>query len=354
MRYLRSFFYSTGTVLLALLVVGLTLPSEAIVERSVKIDANRATVFALLNDFRQVEKWSPWLNDDPNARIEFSGPARGVGTTVAWDGDIIGQGSQTITESVPYSRVATVLDITNQGKADTAFVVLGTAEGTEVIWSFSIDFGFNLVGRYVGLIIVGSVRDDYEEGLVNLKSMAEGLPAADFTNLEIEHLVVEATDIAFLPTSSAPQAAAMSEAMGKAYFDILGFIALNNLAEAGAPISIAREFSGSEIRFDAAIPVRGMADRELRGDASVKLGKTYEGPVIRAKHIGSYRLLGRTHDKVAAYLAALGIERNGDAWESYVGDPTRTHETQLVTYVYYPIVVEDTEELGTEPGTDPK
>jgi len=341
MRFLTNFVYSTGTVILALVVVGLALPSVAIVERSTKIDANRATVFALLNDFRQVEKWSPWFDDDPNARIEFLGSRRGVGATVVWDGDIIGQGSQTITESVPYSRVVTVLDFTDQAKANTAFVVLGTAEGTEVIWSFSIDFGFNLVGRYFGLIIVGSVRDDYEAGLANLKSMAEGLPTADFSDVEIEHIVVEATDIAYLQTSSAPQASAISDAMGKAYFDILGFIDNNNLQDAGAPISISRAFSGSEIRFDAAIPVRGMGDSELRGDSSVKLGKTYEGPVIRVKHVGSYRLLGRTHDKIAAYLAALGIERNGDAWESYVSDPTRTHETQLLTYVYYPIVVED-------------
>ena len=344
MRFLTKFIYSIGGIILALAVVGLFLPSRAIVERGTMIDANRATVFALLNDFHQVEKWSPWFDDDPNARIEFFGPRRGVGATLVWDGGIIGQGSQIITESVPYSRVVTVVDLIDQGRADVVFVVLGTAAGTEVIWSFSMDFGFNLVGRYFGLIMVGAVGDDYEAGLASLKSMAEGLPAADFSEVEIEHLVVEATDIAYLPTSSAPQATAMSEAMGRAYFDILGFIAENNLAEAGAPISIVREFSGSEIRFDAAIPIRGMGDRELQRDMSVKLGKTYEGPVIRVKHVGSYRLLGQTHDKIAAYLAALGIERNGDAWESYVSDPTRTHEAQLLTYVYYPIVVEDLEE----------
>ena len=87
-----------------------------------------------------------------------------------------------------------------------------------------------------------------------------------------------------------------------------------------------------------------MGNGAPRGDASVKLGKTYEGPVIRVRHVGSYRSLGRTHDKIAAYLAALGIERNGDAWESYVSDPTRTDGAELLTYVYYPIVVEELKE----------
>ena len=44
-----------------------------------------------------------------------------------------------------------------------------------------------------------------------------------------------------------------------------------------------------------------------------------------------------THRKVAAYLAAHGIERNGDSWESYVSDPAKVAENELLTYVYYPI-----------------
>ncbi len=344
MRFLNKIVYSIGALIVALAAIGLFLPSRTLVERSISIDARQATVFALLNDFHQVNKWSPWIDDDPNARIEIFGPRRGVGATVTWDGNIIGQGSQTITESIPFERVVTALDFGNQGKADVVYELRETDEGTEVVWIFSMHFGFNLVGRYFGLIIGGAVGDDYEEGLVSLRSMAEGLPGIDYSDVEIEHIVVEAIDIAYLTTSSVPEATAMSDAMGKAYFSILGFMDENRLQEAGAPISISRAFSGSEIRFDAAIPVRGMGDGTPRGNTSVKLGKTYEGPVIRVKHIGSYRSLGRTHDKIAAYLAALGIERNGDAWESYVRDPTRTDRAELLTYVYYPIVVEDWED----------
>jgi effector-binding domain-containing protein len=40
---------------------------------------------------------------------------------------------------------------------------------------------------------------------------------------------------------------------------------------------------------------------------------------------------------VSAYLAALAIKRNGDAWEAYVSDPGNVLEPDLLTYVYYPI-----------------
>lgn len=341
MSFLNKFVYTIGAVILALALIALFLPSQTNVKRGITIDASRATVFALLNDFHQINKWSHFLEDDPNARIDFFGPKRGVGATFAWDGNILGKGSQTISESIPFERVVMALDFDDRGKATTIFELSETDAGTFVAWSFNMNIGFDLVARYIGLIISNVIGENYEQGLKSLKSMAEGLPRADFSDVEIEHIVVEATDIAYQPTSSVPEARAISDAMGKAYFNILGFIDENNLQEAGAPLSISRAFSGAELRFDAAIPVRGITEDSPQISGSVKLGTTYEGAVIRAEHIGSYRTLGRTHDKIAAYLAALGIERNGDAWESYVSDPTRTDEGELLTYVYYPIVVED-------------
>ncbi len=125
--------------------------------------------------------------------------------------------------------------------------------------------------------------------------------------------------------------------MGKAYFEILSFIDTYGLSEAGAPLSIVRGFAGSQLRFDAAIPVRGVNGTTPHDGTAVRLGSTYAGPAIRVRHVGSYRQLGTTHRKIAAYLAALGLDRNGDAWETYVSDPTRVPEADLLTDVYYPV-----------------
>ena len=136
------------------------------------------------------------------------------------------------------------------------------------------------------------------------------------------------------------ETAAISAALGGAYFELLNFMDKYRLREAGAPMSISGSFDGSLLRFDAAIPVRGLDEKTARNSSGVQLGRTYAGPVIRVKHVGAYRSLGRTHDKIAAYLAALGIRRNGDPWESYVSDPTRVPADELLTYVYYPIIAE--------------
>ena len=234
MSFLNKFIYSVGAVILALALIALFLPSQTNVRRGITIDASRATVFALINDFHQVNKWSHWLEDDPNARTAYSGPRRGAGARFAWDGNIVGRGSQTISESVPFERVVMALEFDDRGNATTVFELSETDEGTLLKSTFNMDIGFDLVARYVGLIVSGVIGENHEKGLENLKLLAEGLPRADFSDVEIEHIIVEAIDIAYRATSSIPDAAAISDAMGKAYFDILGF---NDAADNQADIA---------------------------------------------------------------------------------------------------------------------
>ena len=337
MRAAKKILVGLGIIILLVFAIGIFLPSRVHVERQVEIDAPIATVFALVNDFRQIGKWSPWQESDPNARYEISGPPRGVGAAIAWDGNIVGRGKQKIIESVPYERVVTEIDLGSPGAMVSSFQLSAGDKGTTVVWSFDAAFGLNILARYSGIMFDSIIGNDYEAGLANLKKMAERMPRADFSETQIEIIVVEAQDIAYLSTTSIPLAAAISDAMRESYARILSFIDRHGLTEAGPPISISRGYRGQDLAFDAAIPVRGITDDTPRNPAGVKLGSTYAGTVIRVKHVGSYLALGQTHDKIAAYLAALGIERNGDAWESYVVDSTRTAEADLVTYVYYPI-----------------
>lgn len=329
---------AVAALIILLVVIGLSLPRHARVTVSLDIAARPVTVFALVNDFHRARLWLPSFEADPNARIVFAGPERGIGATITWDGPVLGSGTQTIVDSRPYEHIAMSINPGEPGAARSWFDFVDTGTATTVQWSFEADYGYNLVGRYAALMLNGVIRKDYERGLLSLAAIAATLPGADFSDLEIEQLVVAPVPIAYLATSSAPDPASISDAMGKAYFQILGFIDAHGLSEAGAPLSIMRSFSGTELRFDAAIPVRG-SSTELPSDGSgVRIGSTHAGTVIRVKHVGSYRELAVTHRKIAAYLAALGIERNGNAWESYVSDPTKVAEADLLTYVYYPIL----------------
>ena len=334
---MQKLLYGTAALVVLLIVIGFALPRTHSVQVSTEIDAHPATVFALLNDFRRYALWSPLVDTDPNVRILYSGNARGVGATMSWDGAIVGSGTQTIVESKPYDHIGIVMNPGEPGEARSMFDLSAGTGTTIVSWRFEADYGMNLVARYFASMLGRIVARDYESGLASLRELAESLPSADFGDTEIERMTVEAAEIAYLPATSRPEPTAMSEAMGDAYFQVLNFIDANDLQVAGAPMSIMRTFSGAELMFDAAIPVRGVTASTPRDGATVKIGLTQAGPVIRVKHIGSYRTLTETHRKISAYLAAHGIERNGATWESYVSDPGDVPEDELLTYVYYPI-----------------
>lgn len=313
------------------------LPRYANVVASHEIDARPATVFALVNDFNRVSQWSPWLETDPNARVEISGPERGVGASMSWDGLVLGSGSQVITESRPYELIDTLINPNEPSVARSRFEFRDTGSSTIVDWSFEADYGYNLVGRFTALLLRGVIRKDYESGLRSLAALAESLPRADFSGLDVQHLVVEAEDIAYRSASSKPDPDSMAAALGRAYFQVLNFIDAQGLDESGAPLSISRSFDGSKMQFDAGIPIRGITATTPTEAAGVEIGKTYAGAVVRVTHFGPYQNLIQTHRKLTAYLAAHGIERNGDSWESYVNDPTTVSDAEIRTDVYYPI-----------------
>lgn len=335
---MHKILYGIGAFFALLILIGFLLPRESRFVVETRIDAHPATVFALVNSMQRRLVWSPITDTDPNARVDVSGPPRGIRSTLTWDGGIAGSGRETIVDSRPHEYVETVINAGEPGETRTWFElepVDGT--GTHASWGVAHDHGLNVIARYTGLILRRVLAADYERRLGQLAAFAETLPRTDFSDLEIEEVRVESLDIAYIRTTSPPDPARMSEALGESYFEVLRFIDRHGLRTAGAPISIARSYQGAALRFDAGIPVYGVTGETPREEASVRLGRTYGGNAIRVTHRGSYRRLAETHRKIAAYIAATGLERHGDAWESYVTDPGEVDEAALVTYIYYPV-----------------
>ncbi len=158
--------------------VGLFLPGAAHVERSISIDAPPSTVFGLVNDFREFNRWSPWFERDPETQYTFGGPDSGVGAKMSWTSDQpdVGSGSQEIVASEPYGSVRMNLDFAEQGTADSYFKLVAEGSGTRVTWGFDTELGLNPIARYFGLFFDSLIGPDYESGLVNLKELAESRP----------------------------------------------------------------------------------------------------------------------------------------------------------------------------------
>lgn len=318
------------------IVVGLALPRTVQVERSIVVDAPRATVFTVLNGFRQFGKWSPWAEIDPDATTAFAGPAVGVGAKMSWSGnDEVGSGTQEIVESVPYERIALRLVFGDfPGTFSARFELEDEGGATRVRWIFEGDYGGSIVGRWFGVLAERMIGPDYERGLARLKSLVEQLPKGDFAALKVVVVETAADPVVQLSVRSMDNPNAIGVALGVAYSRLSGYMSAAGLKQTAAPIAVYRHAEQGTLTLDAAIPVD-------RGDAApagpVRLARLPAGPALRAEYQGAYAGLAATRAQLVAYLAAAGIEPAGPTWEQYVSDPARTPEAQLITHIFVPV-----------------
>lgn len=163
-------------LLLALvLVYAATRPDELHVERTIRIKAPPEKIYALINDFRSWDGWTPY-NKDPAMKKTYSGSASGKGAAYAWEGNSeVGKGEISITDATPSSRIAFDLHMIKPFEARNVVVFTLKASGdfTEVMWG--MDGRQNLIAKLMGLFfdMDRMVGRDFETGLARLKAIAE-------------------------------------------------------------------------------------------------------------------------------------------------------------------------------------
>lgn len=163
------------SVIAAILILAAMKSDDLHVERSLVMKASPRQIFPLINELRAWEAWTPY-DRDPGMRETYSGPAGGPGARYAWTGNReAGEGSITITQSLPYSQVALDLDMIKpfQGHNKVVFRLMPDIDGTRVTWE--LDDKTPYVGKVVGLFVDldRKIGSDFEEGLARLKRVAE-------------------------------------------------------------------------------------------------------------------------------------------------------------------------------------
>ena len=178
--------YAVLGFIAVLFLIGLALPRHAIVETSIRTDAQPATVFALVNDFRHVSLWTTRYDADPNVRLVYRGPRRGVGATVSWDSALIGSGTEVIVESHPFESVVTAVNPGEPGESSNRYRITAVGTGTELTWRFETDYGFNVLARFMALLVRGVLEKELADGIENLAALAASQPRTDSGDIEAQ------------------------------------------------------------------------------------------------------------------------------------------------------------------------
>jgi uncharacterized protein YndB with AHSA1/START domain len=163
-------------VVAGLLIFAATKPDSFRIERTASIKAPPDKIFALINDFHQWGKWSPYEKIDPALKRTFGGAEAGKGATYEWSGNKnIGSGRMEILDAQAPSRILIKLDFMTPFEAhNTAeFTLVPTGETTSVTWAMYGPQPF--LGKVMTIFfnMEKMVGGQFEEGLANLKTAAE-------------------------------------------------------------------------------------------------------------------------------------------------------------------------------------
>ena len=90
----------------AILLVTAMRPSAFRIERSAVIKAPPEKLFAQINDLKAFNTWNPFLQMEPDAKLNYTGPEQGLGAAYTWDGKKTGNGRMAVTQSTPSSKVS--------------------------------------------------------------------------------------------------------------------------------------------------------------------------------------------------------------------------------------------------------
>lgn len=166
-------------IALILLVAAFKSPDYR-VQRSRTIAAKPEVIFDYFNNHKKFNEWNPWMKMDPAARNTYTGPEAGVGAVASWAGDIVGEGSATITESKPGELIRERMDWKKpmEGTSTVEFTFKPEGGKTTVTWAMH---GTNdrFVGKVMSLFMSCEKMcgPEFEKGLADLDKLVTAAPA---------------------------------------------------------------------------------------------------------------------------------------------------------------------------------
>lgn len=177
MRVFRFILLALAGLLVLLVLLSFLLPATWQVERHVRIKAAPATIYPLIVAPREWRHWSSWNRRDPDMKLSYTGTVRGVGAGWQWESRSQGRGEMVFTEAEPDRLVVYSLHFPDFNSRPSGRLTLEPAGvDTEVSWQIEGDAGYNPVMRWMNLFMDDMVGRDFDEGLANLRTLAESLP----------------------------------------------------------------------------------------------------------------------------------------------------------------------------------
>lgn len=367
-------------VIAIFVVIALFLPASRTVSHSVETNRPMSTVNDLYSGFTRFKDWSNVPSRDPRMQVTVSGPESGEGAKYEYRSSqpIIGSGSWTLIEHVPGERIVYAIEDRTKGhdkRMSFRFERTGQRnQNVKITQRYTVDYGWNLLGRFAGLLYVN--RDAGQEirgGLTKVSNLLATIPRFDYSQHApgFEFVELPAENVLLVTTNAKRANDEIAVAMTNQLKWIEQVIEKNDLEKAGPLRIVTNEFTTDTYGFDVVVPIRrkgtGPAVDEDGEEVEAapaaapvavdmdampeRLDVKVEGPVIYAQlpamrvaattYTGPSPGLPRVRDLTRAWSIVRGAETTDRPFEMYLGEIRDMLAEDAEFRVYWPVRVGD-------------
>jgi effector-binding domain-containing protein len=332
MKILRRILLSILVLIAILIGIGFFLPRHVHVIRSLVIKAPSEFIYEQVNSFKNWKNWSPWHQLDTNMKMEYAGPAEGIGASFTYQSDNkkVGNGRLTITNCVAYDSIVLEMDFMENGKANGKFVFTKSDSGTLVEWIMESDLGNKPISRWFGLFMDNMVGNDFEKGLASLNQFCIANQENAGPRVEEKQIPAQIT----LTIRDTCSQSTIGSKLGIFYGKISQLIKTKKLSISGAPFAIYHNFSRQSFDIEAGIPV----NERIESSGEIICKEIPSQKTVMAIYKGPYENTGIVYASIERYIKDKNLTVTGPPWEVYITDPLLEPDTEKwQTDIYFPI-----------------
>ncbi len=312
-------------------------PNNYDITRTRTINAPAAVIFNNVNDFKNWESWSPWIEREPTIKITYPEQTSGIGGSYSWEGKD-GIGTMKTLMASPYDSISQEMQFENFPPSNVYWKFDKTEKGTNVTWGMKSD-NVPFLLKFFALFNGGMdnmIGPDYERGLEKLDSLI--IESMSKYEVAINGVTEHGGGFYLYKTTNANNSN-ISQTMGQQYGAIGMYMGQHNIAMNGMPFTIYHDmnFENSTVIMSNAIPVTEKIT--ITGNSDIQCGYQPKQKVLKTTLKGNYTNLPKAWQAAMKHLANNNLEQSTEKpFEIYTNDPGDfPNPANWITEIYIPL-----------------
>lgn len=301
------------------------------VEKSIEIQASEEKVFNTLNDFNHWSIWSPWLIQEPEARVKVAEDNK----SYEWEGDRIGSGNMSITAEDPCTSINYDLNFLKpwKSKAKVRFEIKPNGSGATATWIMDSSLPFFLF--WMKKMMVAFVGMDFQRGLNMLKDYVED--GKVHSRLEFKGNSVF-DGCSYVGIQSDCSMDDIGSEMQNDFSKLWAYTDGKEESINGCPFSMYHKWDmvGRKVSYTCGIPVKEIPKDLPNGiiSGNIPTTKTYT-----LKHTGPYLHLGNAWSTLhnMGRSKFFKVNKKVHPFETYANKVGEVPDHDLIAEVHFPI-----------------